>query len=99
MATVPVIVLPMDGHTEEGKSYIRRGWCFLEFCLAYSFGNVANEECHESVKHLCDEIRDSRADTEDGFREAFKGTHFTQSGDESVVLRHFANTISRKSRR
>merc|ERR1740121_327507 len=96
MAAVPVIVLPMDGHMEDGKEYIRRGWCFLEFCLAFSFENVANEKFSSSVKNICDQVRDLKADTEEGFRKAFKDTQFTQSGDEHVVLALFANTIGRK---
>eukprot|EP00959_Pyramimonas_sp_CCMP1952_P394706 8269849-Pyramimonas_sp.AAC.1 len=50
-----VIVLPMDTAVEKGREYISRGWCFLEFCLSMSFGNIANAGIHEPVRRLIDE--------------------------------------------
>merc|ERR1719188_2816996 len=81
MGTTPVLVLPMGHIVEQGREYIARGWCFLEFCLALSFGNIANMEIHNPVKRLRDEVSRLQGDTVEGFTEAFRGRHFTQSGD------------------
>ncbi|CAK0897044.1 unnamed protein product [Prorocentrum cordatum] len=90
----PVIVLPMDNLVETGKEYISRGWCFLEFCLAMSFDNIANAEVHEPVRRLIVDVRNMKGDTVHGFRKAFKSTHFTNKGDADVVLRLFENTLN-----
>ena len=93
---VPVVVLPMEECTEPGKGYISRGWCFLEFCLALSFGNLANAEVHAPVAALEAEVRGLRGDTVEGFRHAFANTHFTQSGDTELVLQMFTNTLNKR---
>ncbi|CAK0843226.1 unnamed protein product [Prorocentrum cordatum] len=95
----PVIVLPMEDLVETGREYISRGWCFLEFCLAMSFDNIANAEVHEPVRRLIGDVKNMKGDTVHGFREAFKTTHFTSKGDADVVLRLFENTLSLGSTR
>ncbi|CAK0825294.1 unnamed protein product [Prorocentrum cordatum] len=90
----PVIVLPMDGAVERGREYISRGWCFLEFCLAMSFDNIANAEIHEPARRLVDDVKRLDGHTVDGFREAFKSKHFTNNGDADVVLGLFENTLN-----
>ncbi|CAK0883545.1 unnamed protein product [Prorocentrum cordatum] len=62
-----VIVLPMGSAVERGREYISRGWCFLEFCLAMSFGNIANAEIHEPVRRLVEDVQAKDGDTIDGF--------------------------------
>ena len=91
-----VIVLPVDDLVEEGREYISRGWCFLEFCLATSFQNIANAGMHEPVQRLIYRVKELHGDTVEGFREAFKDTQFTNRGDESVVLRLFENTLKKE---
>ena len=90
-----VIVLPVDDLVEQGREYISRGWCFLEFCLAMSFHNIANAGVHEPVQRLFDRVEELHGDTVEGFREAFKGTQFTNKGDEGVVLSLFENTLNK----
>ena len=94
-----VIVLPADDLVEEGREYISRGWCFLEFCLAMSFHNIANAGVNEPVQRLIDRVEELHGDTVEGFREAFKGTYFTNKGDESIVLRLFENTLDKNTGR
>merc|ERR1711920_427902 len=98
VGATPVIVLPMDGAVDEGREYISRGWCFLEFCLALSFGNVANAHIHPPVQHLVDGVKARRGDTVEGFRSAFALTHFTNKGDAGVVLGLFENTLCKRGR-
>ena len=90
---IPVIVLPAGGSTAQGHDYLSRGWCFLEFCLAFSFGNIANAEIDPAVETLCDTVRDLKADTVEGFHKTFKRTRFTCGGDDAVVLRLFKQTL------
>merc|ERR1719189_2788659 len=95
---IPVVVLPMEKVVEEGREYISRGWCLLEFCLALSFDNIANAEIHPPVSRLIDEMKAYRADTVEGFRAVFEHAHFTESGDNDVVLKLFKNTLGSRSR-
>ncbi|CAK0897524.1 unnamed protein product [Prorocentrum cordatum] len=97
VAGVRVIVLPMSGRLAAGQDYMSRGWCFLEFCLAYSFGNIGNREVDPDVERLCGIASDLKANTVKGFRKAFQRTHFTCSGDEAVVLRLFEQTLRKKA--
>jgi hypothetical protein len=94
--STPVIVLPMDECTTADRRYISRGWCFLEICLALSFGNIVNVELHPPVKLLVEDAIEKEADTVDGFREAFQHTGFTYSGDADVVLGLFEHTINKR---
>ncbi|CAK0897295.1 unnamed protein product, partial [Prorocentrum cordatum] len=96
--SIRVIVLPMDSSVEAGREYIKRGWCFLEFCLALSFGNICNAEIAEPVALLAEEVKSKRANTVDGFRSAFQHTHFTNKGDADVVLELFENTLDKQTR-
>ncbi|CAK0792697.1 unnamed protein product [Prorocentrum cordatum] len=96
-SSVPVVVLPMEGLSE--RSYIDRGWCYLEFCLALSFGIICNEEIHVSVKRLCREAYVQQANTVDGFRQCFESTTFTHNGDAGVVMNLFESTVNMKTRR
>ncbi|CAK0882362.1 unnamed protein product, partial [Prorocentrum cordatum] len=90
----PVIVLPMGSSVETGREYISRGWCFLEFCLSMSFDNIANADIHYPVRCLMADVKNMKGDTVDGFREAFKSTHFTNKGDADVVLALFEHTLN-----
>ena len=86
-----VIVLPMDGDVDTGREYISRGWCLLEFCLSMSFDNISNAEIHQPVRRLMEYVEGMDAHKVEGFREAFKKTHFTNKGDADVVLKLFEN--------
>ena len=44
-------------------------------------------------------VEELRGDTVEGFREAFKDTHITNKGDESIVLRLFENTLDKNTGR
>merc|ERR1711966_278164 len=97
MGGTPVIVLPMDDAVSEGTEYISRGWCFFEFCLAFSFGNIINADILPTVRRLYDHVSELQADTAEGFRQGFKETHFTCKGDEHKVLQLFEQTLNKKS--
>ncbi|CAK0818611.1 unnamed protein product [Prorocentrum cordatum] len=94
----PVIVLPMDGDVDAGREYISRGWCLLEFCLSMGFDNISNAAIHEPVRRLREHVESMNGHTVQGFREAFKLTHFTNKGDANVVLKLFENTLNLASR-
>ena len=94
----PVIVLPMNGDVDIGREYISRGWCLLEFCLSMGFDNIANAAIHEPVRRLTEYVEAMNGHTIEGFREAFKLTHFTNKGDADVVLKLFENTLNLASR-
>ena len=94
----PVIVLPMNGDVDIGREYISRGWCLLEFCLSMGFDNIANATIHEPVRRLTEYVEAMNGHTIEGFREAFKLTHFTNKGDADVVLKLFENTLNLASR-
>ncbi|CAK0886634.1 unnamed protein product [Prorocentrum cordatum] len=94
----PVIVLPMDGDVDAGREYISRGWCLLEFCLSMGFDNISNAAIHEPVRRLREHVESMNGHTVQGFREAFKLTHFTNKGDANVVLTLFENTLNLASR-
>ncbi|CAK0808118.1 unnamed protein product [Prorocentrum cordatum] len=96
-SSVPVVVLPMEGLSE--RAYIDRGWCYLEFCLALSFGIICNEEIHVSVKKLCKKAYVQQANTVDGFMQCFESKTFTYNGDAGVVMNLFESTVNRKTRR
>lgn len=95
IANVPVIILPMENEVDAGRDYISRGWCFLEYSLALSFGTIANAEFSPEVQRLKDIVVDMDVTTIEGFRSAFKKTHFTHSGDQEVVLRLFEQTLNK----
>lgn len=93
----PVIVLPMDELLPSGQTYITRGWCFFEFCLAVSFGNVVKCKNIGEVEILAKQVKDKEAFQPAGFREAFKATRFTQKGDADTVLKLFEDTCDMKA--
>ncbi|CAK0904973.1 unnamed protein product [Prorocentrum cordatum] len=99
MGNTPVIVLPMDDEVAAGTAYFSRGWCFFEFALAFSFGNIANAEIHPPVDQMRKRAADLKLDTVDGFKEGFQATHFTNKGDEEVVVKLFEQTLHEKARR
>merc|ERR1740121_1717822 len=90
----PVIVLPMEECIPADRSYISRGWCFLEFSLALSFNNIVNADLIPYVRVLCDGALEEETDTVQGFREAFAHKHFTYDGDTNRVLTLFEQTIA-----
>ena len=94
----PVIVLPMNGDVDIGREYISRGCCLLEFCLSMVFDNITNATIHEPVRRLTEYVEAMNGHTIEGFREAFKLTHFTNKGDADVVLKLFENTLNLASR-
>jgi len=98
MSNTPVIVLPMNDEVAAGKEYLSRGWCFFEFCLAFSFGNIANAGIDPAVDKMCKKVAELRADTVEGFRNGFRMTHFTSKGDAAVVTRLFEQSLHKKSR-
>ena len=67
--------------------------------LAMSFHNIANAGVHDPMQRLIDRVEELRGDTVEGFREAFKDTHITNKGDESIVLRLFENTLENNTGR
>ncbi|CAK0849703.1 unnamed protein product [Prorocentrum cordatum] len=93
----PVIVLPMDECVPAGMEYISRGWCFLELCIAHSFGNIANADMCD-VKLLCEKVRSEGCNTVEGFEVAFLDKRFTYAGDGDIVLRLFEKTVNRKAK-
>ncbi|CAK0886750.1 unnamed protein product, partial [Prorocentrum cordatum] len=97
VAKVPVIVLPMDdAFADANFQYISRGWCFFEFSLAFSFGNIANAEIHIPVGQMIKKAAELNLDTVEGFKEGFKSTHFTSKGDDTVVYQLFTQTLNKK---
>lgn len=98
VSSTPVIVLPMEEYTDDDRSYISRGWCLLEFCLALIFGNIANADVLSEVSELRGSAYSQRAHTVEGFRQAFGHSSFTSKGDADVVMRLFENTLSMKAR-
>jgi hypothetical protein len=95
VANIPVIVLPMENEVDDGRDYISRGWCFFEFCLALSFGTIANAHIYPEVQRLQEMVADMGGNTIEGFRKEFKNTHFTNRGDQEVVLNLFEQTLNK----
>jgi hypothetical protein len=95
VANIPVIVLPMENEVDAGREYISRGWCFFEFCVALSFGTLANDHIYPEVQRLQEIVEDMGGNTIEGFRKGFKKTYFTNRGDQEVVLRLFERTLNK----
>ncbi|CAK0809343.1 unnamed protein product, partial [Prorocentrum cordatum] len=81
MSNTPVIMFPMDGEVAAGSEYPSRGWCFFEFCLALSFGNIANAAIHPPVGQMCRKGASLRVDTVECFRKGFRTTRFASKDD------------------
>lgn len=81
------------------NEYLSRGWCFLEVCLAFAYGNIANAGTDPAVRNLIYAVKRLNADSVEGFREAFKRTHFTCQGDATLVLQLFERTLKPKKAR
>ncbi|CAK0802715.1 unnamed protein product, partial [Prorocentrum cordatum] len=96
MGNTPVIVLPMDDEVAADTGYFSRGWCFFEFALAFSFGNIANAEVHAPLWKMRKRAADLKLDTVDGFHGGFNATHFTNKGDRTVVFNLFKQTLIKR---
>ncbi|CAK0833652.1 unnamed protein product [Prorocentrum cordatum] len=98
MSNAAVIVLPMDDEVAAGEDYFSRGWCFFEFCIAFSFGNIANASIHPPVETLCRKAAELKVDMVEGFQQGFRATRFTSKGDRAVVSTLFEQTLMKKPR-
>ncbi|CAK0901853.1 unnamed protein product [Prorocentrum cordatum] len=98
VCSTAVILLPMDDEVTADKEYLSRGWCFFEFCIAFSSGNLANASVLPPEEQMCKKVAELKADTVEGFHKGFRATQFTSNGDRAVVTELFEQILKKKPR-